>query len=60
MLLKKQWISLGPATLAGLSLAQMAPPLAYPGYQECDYTVRNFRFHTGGLMPALKLYCGIF
>lgn len=56
MLLKKLWISLGLIACAGLTAAQTATAPAYPGYKEGDYTVRDFKFHTGEVMPALKLH----
>lgn len=47
---------LGLAMLAATPHAQTTAASSYPGYQEGDYTVRDFKFHTGEVMAALKVH----
>ena len=44
-------------TSAVLSLAALAAIAAdYPAPKESDWVVRDFRFHTGEVMPELRLH----
>jgi homoserine O-acetyltransferase len=42
-------------SMSGLLQAQAAPP-SYPNQKEADFTIKNFKFQSGEVLPELKLH----
>jgi homoserine O-acetyltransferase len=50
------WRAWGLAALAGLAFGMSARAADYPTPKEADWVARDFRFHTGEVLPGLTLH----